>query len=145
MPASTPKSSARKSASAVAEPAKRKYKKKQVKTYARYVKKVMALEFASGKKGKGKRASRLGVTVKGMGIMNAFIVDLFERLAVEAGNASKFSGQKTLRSGALIAAVKMHFPTEMASHALSAGVAAVSHYSTALRKRKAKKDQEKRN
>ena len=43
------------------------------------------------------------------------------------------AGQKTLRSGAIVAGVKMHFPDEMASHALSAGVAAVAKYTKALK------------
>merc|ERR1711916_144709 len=83
-----------------------------------------------GKKSGAKKAQKeTRITSKGMGVVDAFAKDIFARLAEEAGRATRFSGTKTLRTGAIVAAVKMHLPTDMATHALANAVSAVGKYS----------------
>eukprot|EP01061_Rhynchopus_euleeides_P023317 TRINITY_DN37_c0_g1_i5.p2 TRINITY_DN37_c0_g1~~TRINITY_DN37_c0_g1_i5.p2 ORF type:complete len:196 (+),score=100.52 TRINITY_DN37_c0_g1_i5:68-589(+) len=136
MPASTPSKTKTKSVKKGAEGEEKKRKKHQFTSYSRYIHQLMKAQFLTkkGKDSKGKTIERVkvAITSRGMGIVNSFVVDLFERLAEEAGRASQFAGSKTLRSGAIMAAVKMHLPEGMANHAAAAGVSAVTHYTKAL-------------
>ena len=117
----------------------KRIRKPNYKSYSTYVHKLMTKTFGVKASTKAGKKSSVAITSRGMGIVNSFVVDLFERIAEEAGRANHFAGQKTLRSGAIVAGVKMHFPDEMASHALSAGVSAVAKYAKALKtKSKAK-------
>ena len=111
----------------------KRIRKPNYKSYSTYVHKLMTKTFGVKASTKAGKKSSVAITSRGMGIVNSFVVDLFERIAEEAGRANHFAGQKTLRSGAIVAGVKMHFPDEMASHALSAGVAAVAKYAKALK------------
>ena len=111
----------------------KRIKKHNFKSYSSFVHKLMTKNFGVKASTKLGKKSSVAITSRGMGIVNSFVVDLFERIAEEAGRANHFAGQKTLRSGAIVAGVKMHFPDEMASHALSAGVAAVAKYARALK------------
>jgi histone H2B len=74
-------------------------------------------------KGKGR------ITTKGVAIVNSFATDLFERLATEASQLNTYSGAKTLSSKAVVAAVRLQLPRELADGALSAGAKAVGKYS----------------
>ena len=68
------------------------------------------------------------ITSKGMGVVNSFVTDLFERLAGEASRVTSFSGAKTLSARSVVAAVKLQLPEELANHALASGTAAVGRY-----------------
>lgn len=74
-------------------------------------------------KGKGR------ITTKGVAVVNSFATDVFERLATEASQLNKYSGAKTLSSKAVMAAVRLQLPKELAEGALSAGAKAVGKYS----------------
>lgn len=112
-----------------AKPAKDGKKTKKVKAVRSYKSYVHALLKAQGKKDKPRK-----ITSKGMAIVNAFATDLFERLAGEASRLSTYSGAKTLSSKAVVAAVKLQLPKDMAAHALSAGAKAVGAYAKAASK-----------
>ena len=136
MTASSPAKSGAKRGRKPAVEGEKKPKKASYTSYSRFIHQLMKAQFKTtkGKNSKGKTTERVkvAITSRGMGIVNSFVVDLFERLAEEAGRASQFAGSKTLRSGAIMAAVKMHLPEGMANHAAAAGVSAVTHYTKAL-------------
>ena len=71
------------------------------------------------------------ITWEGMGIVNAFVADVLERLGGEAERVASFSGAKTLSVRSVVAAVKLQLPEELATHALAAGTAAVGRYAKA--------------
>ena len=95
-------------------------------SYAHYVKQILA-----NRPNLNKDEKPATITQEALNVVDAIADDLFNRLATEASESAYFSNIKTLKSGAMVAAIKMHFPDEMASHALSAGVAAVSKYAKA--------------
>ena len=92
------------------------------KEYGRYIHKLAKVQF---------KERRQQITAKGMGIVNAFVTDVLERLGGEAGRVTSFSGAKTLSVRSVVAAVKLQLPEELATHALAAGTAAVGRYAKA--------------
>ena len=90
--------------------------------YSRYIQKLAKVQFKERKQ---------QITWKGMGIVNAFVTDVLERLGGEAGRVTSFSGAKTLSVRSVVAAVKLQLPEELATHALAAGTAAVGRYAKA--------------
>ena len=92
------------------------------KEYGRYIHKLAKVQFKERKQ---------QITAKGMGIVNAFVTDVLERLGGEAGRVASFSGAKTLSVRSVVAAVKLQLPEELATHALAAGTAAVGRYAKA--------------
>eukprot|EP01059_Diplonema_ambulator_P031959 TRINITY_DN6045_c0_g2_i1.p2 TRINITY_DN6045_c0_g2~~TRINITY_DN6045_c0_g2_i1.p2 ORF type:complete len:152 (+),score=78.37 TRINITY_DN6045_c0_g2_i1:30-458(+) len=99
---------------------KKRRKKADYSSYGRYIHRL--IREAETKK------SKLRITSRGMAIVNSFVVDLFDRLAGEAGRLVAHAKVKTLSSKAVMAAVKMRLPGELASHALGAGASAVAAY-----------------
>ena len=94
--------------------------------YTRFIHRLVKVQF---RKRIGKRRRML--SEKGMGIVNAFVTDVLERLGGEAGRVTSFSGAKTLSVRSVVAAVKLQLPEELATHALAAGTAAVGRYAKA--------------
>ena len=68
------------------------------------------------------------ITVKGMGIMNSFVNDLFERLASEARRLAKLDKRATMNSRDIQTACRLLLPGELAKHAVSEGTKAVTKY-----------------
>ena len=101
-------------------------------SYATYVHRLLKQKVAKNNK-KGLR-----ITARAMGVVNSFVVDMLDRLAGEAGRACAFAGLQTLQMGAVMAAVKMELPGDLATHALAHGVAAVAAYEKASGKKSKK-------
>eukprot|EP01063_Lacrimia_lanifica_P008576 TRINITY_DN15653_c0_g3_i1.p2 TRINITY_DN15653_c0_g3~~TRINITY_DN15653_c0_g3_i1.p2 ORF type:complete len:140 (+),score=47.92 TRINITY_DN15653_c0_g3_i1:67-486(+) len=99
--------------------------KKRERTFKGYIHKLLRAK-------KPKKA----ITAKGMLIMNAFVTDLFERLAAEAARLSEHAGVKTLSSKVMIAAVKMQLPEEMAKQALTQAAKNVGLYARRIKQKK---------
>ena len=70
----------------------------------------------------------LGITRKAMNIMNSFVNDLFERIAIEAGKLTAYVKRSTLSSRDMQASVRLIIPGELAKHAVSEGTKAVARY-----------------
>ena len=94
--------------------------------YSRYIHKLAKVQFKKRKQ---------QITWEGMGVVNAFVTDVLERLGGEAGRVTSFSGAKTLSVRSVVAAVKLQLPEELATHALAAGTAAVGRYAKACSER----------
>jgi histone H2B len=71
----------------------------------------------------------IGVSKKAMNIMNSFINDTFDRIALEASKLVRFNKRRTLSSREVQTAVKLILPGELARHAVAEGTKAVTKYS----------------
>jgi histone H2B len=69
-----------------------------------------------------------GISNKAMAIMNSFINDIFEKIAVEASHLAKYNNKHTLTSREIQAAVRLLLPGELSKHAISEGTKSVTKY-----------------
>lgn len=89
------------------------HKKKKIETYAVYIYKVL------------KQIHPLcGISKRGMGIMNSFMNDIFDRVAVEATRLLRTMKKRTLTSREIETSVRLMLPGELARHAVSEGTKA---------------------
>jgi histone H2B len=64
-----------------------------------------------------------------MAIMNSFISDSFDRIALEASKLVRYNKKHTLSSREVQSSVKLILPGELAKHAVSEGTKAVTKFS----------------
>jgi histone H2B len=67
-----------------------------------------------------------GISKNSMAIMNSFINDIFERIALEASKLVRYNKKHTLSAREIQSAVKLLLPGELAKHAIIEGAKAVS-------------------
>ena len=67
-----------------------------------------------------------GISKKSMAIMNSFINDVFERIALEASKLVRYNKKHTLSAREIQSAVKLLLPGELAKHAIIEGAKAVN-------------------
>ena len=96
-----------------------KKKKKRTESYSSYIYKVLKQVHPD-----------TGISSKAMSIMNSFINDAFERIAVEAGKLVRYNKKGTLSSREIQTAVRLILPGELAKHAVSEGTKAVTKYTS---------------
>lgn len=72
----------------------------------------------------------IGLSGKGMKVMQSFVQDLFERIASEAAELTRMNQSKTMSSREIQTAVRLLFPAELAKHASSEGTKAVAKFSS---------------
>ena len=72
-----------------------------------------------------------GISKRSMHIMNSFINDIFEKIALEASKLVRYNKKHTLSSREIQTAVRLLLPGELAKHAVSEGTKAVTKYSSA--------------
>ncbi|XP_030522566.1 histone H2B.2-like [Rhodamnia argentea] len=70
----------------------------------------------------------LGISSAAMEVLNAYMNDMFERLAAEAARLSNYAGIKTLTSRDIQGAVRLVLPGELGRHAIAEGAKAVMNY-----------------
>ena len=97
----------------------KKRSKKRVETFSSYIYKVLKQVHPD-----------TGISSRAMGIMNSFIYDTFERIAVEAGRLVRYNKSKTLTSREVQTAVRLVLPGELAKHAVSEGTKAVTKFTS---------------
>ena len=56
---------------------------------------------------------------KSMKVVNSFVNDIFERVAVQASNLARASKKKTIGSSEMQTAVRLVLPAELAKHAMA--------------------------
>ena len=71
-----------------------------------------------------------GMSKKGMSIMNSFINDIFEKMALEAGKLARYNKKSTLSSREVQTAIRLILPGELAKHAVSEGTKAVTKFTS---------------
>lgn len=72
-----------------------------------------------------------GISKRSMQIMNSFISDVFEKIALEGSKLVRYNKKHTLSSREVQTAVRLLLPGELAKHAVSEGTKAVTKYSSA--------------
>ena len=93
---------------------------KRVESYGAYIYKVLKQVHP-----------QTGISKRGMSILNSFINDIFERLALEASRLSRYNKKATLSSREIQTAVRLLLPGELVKHAVSEGTKAVTKFSAA--------------
>ncbi|XP_036907297.1 histone H2B type 1-A [Sturnira hondurensis] len=71
-----------------------------------------------------------GISAKAMCIMNSFVTDIFERVAIEASRLAHYNKRSTIASREIQTAVRLLLPGELARHAVSEGTKAVTKYTS---------------
>jgi histone H2B len=94
-------------------------KTKKVESYASYIYKVLKQVHPN-----------TGISKRGMSILNSFINDIFERLALESSRLSRYSKKSTLSSREIQTAVRLLLPGELSKHAVSEGTKAVTKFTS---------------
>ena len=94
-------------------------KKKRTESYSTYIYKVLKQVHPD-----------TGISKRGMSIMNSFINDIFERLALEAGKLARYNKKSTLSSREVQTSVRLILPGELAKHAVSEGTKAVTKFTS---------------
>jgi len=92
---------------------------KRVESYGTYIYKVLKQVHPE-----------TGISKRGMSIMNSFINDIFERLALEASRLARYNKKATLSSREIQTAVRLLLPGELAKHAVSEGTKAVTKFTS---------------
>ncbi|KAG1782570.1 histone-fold-containing protein [Suillus placidus] len=111
---------ARKTASKEDGDMKKKRKKARKETYSSYIYKVLRQVHPD-----------TGISNKGMGVLNSFVNDLFERIATEASKLASYTKKSTISSREIQTAVRLILPGELAKHAISEGTKSVTKFSAA--------------
>ena len=100
-------------------PRDKKRGKKRKESYATYVYKVLKQVHPD-----------TGISTKAMSIMNSFVNDIFERIAVESSRLAHYNKKSTISSREIQTAVRLLLPGELAKHAVSEGTKAVTKYTS---------------
>ena len=95
-------------------------KKKRTETFSVYIYRVLKQVHPE-----------TGISKRSMQIMNSFIGDIFEKIALEASKLVRYNKKHTLSSREVQTAVRLLLPGELAKHAVSEGTKAVTKYSSA--------------
>jgi histone H2B len=95
-------------------------KKKRTETFSVYIYRVLKQVHPE-----------TGISKRSMHIMNSFIGDIFEKIALEASKLVRYNKKHTLSSREVQTAVRLLLPGELAKHAVSEGTKAVTKYSSA--------------
>ncbi|CAK1597009.1 unnamed protein product [Parnassius mnemosyne] len=122
MPPKTSGKAAKKSGKAqknISKSDKKKKKHKRKESYAIYIYKVLKQVHPD-----------TGISSKAMSIMNAFVNDIFERIAAEASRLAHYNKRSTITSREVQTSVRLLLPGELAKHAVSEGTKAVTKYTS---------------
>ncbi len=96
---------------------KKMAKKKRAETFSVYIYRVLKQVHPE-----------TGISKRSMSIMNSFINDIFERVALEASRLVRYNKKRTLSSREIQTAVRLLLPGELAKHALTEGTKACTKY-----------------
>merc|ERR1719178_382601 len=94
-------------------------KKKRVESFAVYIYRVLKQVHPE-----------TGISKRSMHIMNSFINDLFEKVALESSKLVRYNKKHTLSSREVQTAVRLLLPGELAKHAVSEGTKAVTKFTS---------------
>ncbi|DBB18833.1 hypothetical protein WJX82_007630 [Trebouxia sp. C0006] len=99
---------------------RKKGSKKAVESYKIYIYKVLKQVHPD-----------TGISSKAMSILNSFIADIFEKIAVETASLARYNKKPTVTSREIQTAVRLILPGELAKHAVSEGTKAVTKFTSA--------------
>ena len=93
--------------------------KKRVESYSSYIYKVLKQVHPE-----------TGISKKGISILNSFVNDIFDRIALEASKLARYNKKATRSSREVQTAVRLLLPGELAKHAVSEGTKAVTKFTS---------------
>jgi histone H2B len=93
--------------------------KRKTETYQTYIYKILK-QVGSGK--------GIGISNKGMMVMNSFVEDLFERIATEASHLAKLGNRGTLGAREIATAARLILPQDLGRHACAEAQKAVTKF-----------------
>ncbi len=76
---------------------------------------------------------RLELLVRARSFSNAWLSDIFERVATEASKLAAYNKKSTISSREIQTSVRLILPGELAKHAVSEGTKAVTKYSSSTK------------
>ncbi|XP_023227427.1 late histone H2B.L4-like [Centruroides sculpturatus] len=103
----------------IKESEKKKRKRERKESYKVYIYKVLKQVHPD-----------TGISGKAMSIMNSFVSDVFERIVLESTRLAAYNKKSTITSREIQTAVRLLLPGELAKHAVSEGMKAVTKFST---------------
>ena len=77
--------------------------------------------------------SRLELPAHARAISDAWLSDIFERVATEASKLAAYNKKSTISSREIQTSVRLILPGELAKHAVSEGTKAVTKYSSSTK------------
>ncbi|KAL3983002.1 Histone H2B.9 [Acanthocheilonema viteae] len=101
------------------EKKRRRIQQKKKETYSVYVYRILKQVHPD-----------IGISSKAMSIMNSFLNDVFERIAVESGRLARYNKRSTISAREIQTAVRLILPGELGKHSVSEGTKAVTKYMT---------------
>eukprot|EP00434_Breviolum_minutum_P002508 symbB.v1.2.002219.t1/scaffold119.1/size318073/17 len=110
------KGKAGKPSKSVVQPGNRR-KKKKAPHYSGYLYKVLKSVHPE-----------LGISKRGMNIMNSFMNDIFDRIATESTRLLRLMSRRTLSGREVQTSVRLLLPGELARHSVSEGTKAVNKF-----------------
>ena len=76
-------------------------------------------------------ANDIGISKKGMNVLNSLVTDMFERIALEGSKLVRYNNKKTLSSQDIQTAVKLLLPADLGSHAIMEASKAIAKFNSA--------------
>ena len=73
-------------------------------------------------------ANDVGISKKGMNVINSLITDMFDQIAIDGSKLVRYTKKKTLSSNDIQAAVKLLLPPDLGSHAIMEASKAMSKF-----------------
>ena len=92
-------------------------KKKNYESFALYIYKVLK-----------SISSDIGISKKGMSVIDSLVTDLFEQISLEASKLVRYQNKRTLSSNDIQTAVKLLLPPDLADHAVNEGNKALAMF-----------------
>lgn len=95
----------------------KKNRKKNFQSFSLYIFKVLK-----------SIANDIGISRKGMNVLNSLVTDMFEKIALEGSKLVRYSKKKTLSSNDIQTAVKLLLPADLGNHAIMEASKAISKF-----------------
>ena len=103
--------------SAKKAPAKTTHRKKNYQSFSIYIYKVLK-----------SISNDIGISKKGMSVINSLVSDMFDQVALEASKLVRYQKKKTLSSQDVQTAVKLLLPQDLGNHAILEGSKALAKF-----------------
>ena len=95
----------------------KKQKRKNFQSFSLYIYKVLK-----------SISNDIGISKKGMSVINSLVADMFEQVALEASKLVRSQKKRTLSSQDIQTAVKLLLPQDLGSHAIVEGSKAIAKF-----------------
>ena len=105
--------------SSAQKPQIKRQKKKSFASFSLYIYKVLK-----------SISNDIGISKKGMSVINSLVADMFEQVALEASKLVRYQKKKTLSSQDIQTAIKLLLPADLSNHALLEGSKAIAKFNS---------------